>query len=175
MMHGLRESDSPIVPEKLPNKGDGNPSSAERVEGRGLAKRNAEKHPKVRTQCRVALPEKLQRIRQASKKKGDPLTATAAPCLFHRNTQRSLLQPQTQVGSGRGQSHVVRIPREPRSQSDGLIQATEGRDIPTRTSRKALYSETRRTKTSNRDSRARRQDRSESNGSGAQPSVRGGV
>jgi RNA-directed DNA polymerase len=75
MMYGLRESDSPIVPEKLPNKEDGKPSSAEGVEGRGLAKRNAKKHPKDRTQRRVALPEKLQRIRQASKKKGDPLTA----------------------------------------------------------------------------------------------------
>jgi hypothetical protein len=35
-MNGLRESDSPIVPEKLPNKPDGAPSGAEGVEERGL-------------------------------------------------------------------------------------------------------------------------------------------
>ena len=35
-MNGLRESDSPIVPEKLPNKSVGAPIEAEGVEERGL-------------------------------------------------------------------------------------------------------------------------------------------
>lgn len=39
-MNRHRESDRPIVPKKLPNKGDGVPSSAEGAEGRGLAKEN---------------------------------------------------------------------------------------------------------------------------------------
>jgi hypothetical protein len=36
-----RKSDSSIIPEKLSNKGPGAPWSAERVEGRELAKGNA--------------------------------------------------------------------------------------------------------------------------------------
>ncbi len=39
-MHGCGKSDRPIVPGKLPNKGDGAPWLAEEVEGRGLAKGN---------------------------------------------------------------------------------------------------------------------------------------
>ncbi|MFC1570049.1 group II intron reverse transcriptase/maturase [bacterium] len=75
MMHELRESDSPIVPEKPANKADVKMPVAELAEERGLAKGNALKHSKVRTQGRVALSEKLLRIRQASKKKGGQLTA----------------------------------------------------------------------------------------------------
>jgi hypothetical protein len=35
-MNGLRESDSPIVPEKVPKKSNGAPPEAEEVEERGL-------------------------------------------------------------------------------------------------------------------------------------------
>jgi hypothetical protein len=40
-MNKRGKSDSPIVPEKLPNKGSGAPRPAEEVEERGLAKGNA--------------------------------------------------------------------------------------------------------------------------------------
>jgi len=39
-MNGHGKSDRPVVPPKPPNKGDGAPSPAEGVEGRGLAKEN---------------------------------------------------------------------------------------------------------------------------------------
>ena len=75
IMHEFRESDSPIVLKKQPNKTDIHQTVAEAVEGRGLAKRNAEKFPKVRTQRRVALPVKLLRIRQAKRQKGEKFNA----------------------------------------------------------------------------------------------------
>lgn len=78
MMHEFRESDSPIVPKKQPNKTVLQRTVAEAAEERGLAKRNANKDSKVRTQSRVALPESLLRIRQTSKEKGDKFNA-----LFH--------------------------------------------------------------------------------------------
>ena len=44
-------SDTPVVPKKLPNKGD---DPAEVVEERGVAKGNADKNPASRTQCRTS-------------------------------------------------------------------------------------------------------------------------
>ena len=50
-MDVAEESDSPIIPEKLANKG-GVPSPAELVEGRGLTKENTEQSLLDRTQSR---------------------------------------------------------------------------------------------------------------------------
>jgi len=52
-MHGHGKSDSPMVPQKPPNKVGGAPSRAEEAEGRGLAKGNPGQHSKPRTQCRM--------------------------------------------------------------------------------------------------------------------------
>ena len=65
-MNGRRESDRPIVPGKPSNKGRGAPGSAERVEGRGLAKGNPAKQTRTRAQNRKDLQNALDRIRQAA-------------------------------------------------------------------------------------------------------------
>jgi hypothetical protein len=65
-MNKRGKSDSPIVPEKLPNKGCGAPQPAEGVEGRGLAKGNPVRQTRSRTQSRKDLQHELGRIRQAS-------------------------------------------------------------------------------------------------------------
>jgi group II intron reverse transcriptase/maturase len=65
-MNGRRESDSPIVPGKPPNKGRGAPRPAEEVEGRGLAKGNLAQRNRDRTQSREALQRDLDRVRQAA-------------------------------------------------------------------------------------------------------------
>jgi RNA-directed DNA polymerase len=65
-MHDTGKSDSSIVPAKPPNK-TGKPV-AEVVEGRGLAKDNAEQQNAPRTQCRTSAPNALERVRQAAKK-----------------------------------------------------------------------------------------------------------
>lgn len=62
------ESDNPIVPEKPANKGIGAPISAERVEGRGLAKGNPSGGHRGRTQDRGDLQTALERVRQAARK-----------------------------------------------------------------------------------------------------------
>lgn len=67
-MHERGKSDRPIVPEKPPNKELGAPSSAEEVEGRGLAKGNSGEQNRDRTLDREALQSALTRIRQAAKK-----------------------------------------------------------------------------------------------------------
>ena len=64
-MHGCRESDSPIVSAKLPNKGAGAPGPAEGVERRGLAKGNLVEHHRGRTQSRETLPQAHDWVRQA--------------------------------------------------------------------------------------------------------------
>ena len=65
VMDGWRESDSPRVSAKLPNKGLGAPRLAEGVERRGLAKGNLVEHPKGRTQRRETLPQARDWVRQA--------------------------------------------------------------------------------------------------------------
>ena len=64
-MNGHEKSDSSIVPRKLPNKGEGSPTPAEGVEGRGLAKGNLSQQSRSRTQGRRDLMYALRRIRQA--------------------------------------------------------------------------------------------------------------
>ena len=66
MMDGHGKSDSPVVPEKLPNKA-GRPA-AEVVEGRGLAKGNPPGCNVLRTQSRAGAPSAFERIRQAARR-----------------------------------------------------------------------------------------------------------
>ena len=63
-MNGCGKSDSPIVPGKPANNGDVDMSSAEQVEGRGLAKGNTREGNRLRTQSRESLQNALARIRQ---------------------------------------------------------------------------------------------------------------
>jgi RNA-directed DNA polymerase len=65
-MNGRGKSDRPIVPEKPLNNGGGAPSSAEGVEGRGVAKGNLSQQPRDRTQSRGFLQNALERVRQAA-------------------------------------------------------------------------------------------------------------
>jgi len=67
-MNERGKSDSPIGPEKLPNKGGGALRPAEEVEGRGLAKGNPNRQTRFRTQGRVDLQHALERIRQAARR-----------------------------------------------------------------------------------------------------------
>ena len=67
-MNARRNSDSSIVPKKPANKGDGAPSSAEPVEGRGLAKGSSVQQTRTRTQRRAALQHEMDRVRQAARK-----------------------------------------------------------------------------------------------------------
>jgi hypothetical protein len=53
------------VPVKLSNKDGGALASAEKVEGRRLAKGNSDQQTRYRTQCREDLQHELGRIRQA--------------------------------------------------------------------------------------------------------------
>jgi RNA-directed DNA polymerase len=70
-MNKRGKSDSPIVPGKLPNKGSGAPRPAEEVEERGLAKGNALRQTRTRTQSRADLQHALERIRQAARRDKD--------------------------------------------------------------------------------------------------------
>src|SRR5438876_280625 len=66
MMDGRGKSDSPVVPEKSPNK-TGQPV-AEGTEGRGLAKGNLPQQNASRTPSRKDAPSALERVRQAAGK-----------------------------------------------------------------------------------------------------------
>ncbi len=84
MMNGYGKSDSPIVPEKSPNKA----LAAEGMEGRGLAKGNPLEHEASRTQGRTGAPSALERVRQAAvKDRKQRFTA-----LFHHVYQVDLLR-----------------------------------------------------------------------------------
>ena len=63
-MDGCGKSDSPIVPKKTSNNGVERSVSAERLEGRGLAKGNVQEQTRLRTQSRARLQSELARIRQ---------------------------------------------------------------------------------------------------------------
>ncbi len=67
-MNERGKSDSPIVPEKLPNKGRSALRFAEGVEGRGLAEGNLFQQSRFRTQSRSDLQNALRRIRQAAQR-----------------------------------------------------------------------------------------------------------
>ena len=70
------KSDKPVVPAKGANKGSGGPLSAERVEGRGLAKGNPGEQTRFWTQGQIDLNDALDRIRKAAKEdKGQRFTA----------------------------------------------------------------------------------------------------
>ena len=76
MMHDGGKSDKPIVPTKGANKERGRPRSAERLEGRGLAKGNSEEQTRFWTQGQIDLPHALDRIREAVRRdKDERLTA----------------------------------------------------------------------------------------------------
>jgi hypothetical protein len=66
MTNGPGKSDSPVVPEKSPNKA-GQPA-AEGMEGRGLAKGNLPQQNASRTPSRKDAPRALERVRPAAKK-----------------------------------------------------------------------------------------------------------
>ena len=68
MTHGAGKSDSPIVPEKFPNKVP--QGAAEGMEGRGLAKGNPQEQNAPRTQSRTGTQSALERVRQAARKDG---------------------------------------------------------------------------------------------------------
>lgn len=77
MMDGRRKSDSPIVPEKLPNKVP--LGMAEAMEGRGLTKGKPLEQNTLRTQGRESVPSVLERIREVVRRnKEERFTA-----LFH--------------------------------------------------------------------------------------------
>jgi len=66
-VNGCRQSDSPILPAKLPNKVSNANGTAEVVEGRGLTKGKAAQQNTSRTQSRIKyVPNELNRIRQAA-------------------------------------------------------------------------------------------------------------
>ena len=85
-MHGGGKSDSRIVPKKRSNNGLQRP--AETVEGRRLAKGNSLQDDQGRTQCRTALTDGLERVRQAARReRGTKFTA-----LMHHLTPELLAQ-----------------------------------------------------------------------------------
>ena len=74
-MNDLGKSHRPMVPTKPPNK-VGPPTTAEVVEGRGLAKENAGQQNTYRTQSRARVHSELEGVRQAARRnKGGKFTA----------------------------------------------------------------------------------------------------
>ena len=65
-MNGSGKSDRSIVPRKPSNKGCGRPRSAEKVEGRGLAKGDSVEQARFWTQGQVDLHAALDRIGEAA-------------------------------------------------------------------------------------------------------------
>jgi hypothetical protein len=77
MMHGQEKSDLPIVATKLTNKPE--KPGAESVERRGGAKGNTDWSHTRRTQSRINVSQRLDRVRQAARqRKKERFTA-----LFH--------------------------------------------------------------------------------------------
>ena len=85
------KSDQPIVPTKGANQERGRPRSAERLEGRGLAKGTSEEQTRFWTQGQTDLPHALDRIREAARRDKD---------------QTSLSSPTTRNVLTRGRSPV---------------------------------------------------------------------
>ncbi|MBH3284039.1 group II intron reverse transcriptase/maturase [Serratia marcescens] len=82
MMNGREKSDLPIVATKPTNK----PKGAESVERRGGAKGNTEQSHICRTQSRISMSQRLERVRYAAKqRKKERFTA-----LFHMLTKEAL-------------------------------------------------------------------------------------
>jgi RNA-directed DNA polymerase len=80
----VEKSDTPVVPEKLPNKGE----PAEAMEERGVAKGNMQQTPSYRTQGRESGLTGLERVREAARQ-GSKMTFTA---LLHHITPELLLE-----------------------------------------------------------------------------------
>ena len=92
MMHGSGKSDRPVVPTKHPNNAD--VSAAEGVEGRGLAKGNADEQNALRTQCReVGAHSALDRVRR----KAEQDRQTKFTALFHHVTIERLHEAYLQL------------------------------------------------------------------------------
>jgi len=68
-MHGAGKSDEPVVPKKHANKAER--TAAECVEGRGSAKGNCGEQNTPRTQSRNRVPNALDRVREAARRKKD--------------------------------------------------------------------------------------------------------
>ncbi|KYF91370.1 hypothetical protein BE17_01145 [Sorangium cellulosum] len=78
MMHDSRKSDRPVVPTKPSNNAE--PSAAEGVEGRGMAKGNTDEQNAPRTQSRIeGVPSALDRVRQRARQN----RKTKFTALFH--------------------------------------------------------------------------------------------
>ena len=87
VIHGCRQSDSPILPTKQSNKALKTQAAAEIVEGRGLAKGKAAQQNTSRTQSRIKdVPNELNRIRQAAIRNKDEQFTT----LLHHVTLNRL-------------------------------------------------------------------------------------
>ena len=91
MTNDQRKSDRPVVPTKSPNKAE--QPAAEAVEGRGLAKGNADEQNAPRTQCRISAPSALDRVREAATrnkgKRSSPRSSTTS--MLNRLRRRSVL------------------------------------------------------------------------------------
>ena len=84
VINAVEKSDMPIVPGKLPNKGE----PAEVVEGRGVAKGNAGEAPTSRTQSREQVSKGLEGIREVAR--GDRRAKFTA--LLHHITPSLLVE-----------------------------------------------------------------------------------
>lgn len=93
------ESDNPIVPEKPANKGIGAPMSAERVEGRGLAKGNPSGSYRGRTQDRADLQTALERVRQAARKDKDVRFTTLWHHVYNEDRLREAYRSTNRTGA----------------------------------------------------------------------------
>ena len=99
MMHDSGKSDRPVVPAKPSNNAE--PSAAERVEGRGLAKGNTDGQNAPRTQRRaIGAPSALDRVRQKAKQDRN---ARFTALLHHITVERlrsAFLQLQKKAAPG---------------------------------------------------------------------------
>src|SRR5512132_1404443 len=86
MMHDHGQSDSPVVPTKVPNKA-GEPA-AEGMEGRGLAKGNPRQHTAPRAQDRVGALSALERVRQVAKRDKQVRFTTLLHHAYHIDQRR---------------------------------------------------------------------------------------
>jgi hypothetical protein len=107
VMHDDGKSDKPIVPKKGANNERGQPRSAERREGRGLAKGNPGEQTRFWTQGQFHLQHALDRIRTAPMlMRHDPrqepgaVVPHAGICAGGGPQGRSILLPLTWHGAG---------------------------------------------------------------------------
>ena len=98
--NGHGKSDSPVVPEKSPNKA-GQPA-AEAMEGRGLAKRNSQEGDQHRTQSRhEELTKALSRVREAARRnKKERFTAVFHHIIDVDRLQRAYWETRIDAAAG---------------------------------------------------------------------------